>query len=87
MPDWSGEIRRRLSAVRLLASNPVTVVSAVVLAIVAVVAVTAQWIAPFGINDVDVPNALRPPSGEHGFGTDELGRDVSSTARSSRSPR
>ena len=51
-------------------------VSAVVLAVVAVVAVTAQWIAPFGINDVDVPNALRPPSGEHWFGTDELGRDV-----------
>jgi peptide/nickel transport system permease protein len=66
----------RISAIRLLAGNPVTVVSAVVLAIVAVVAVTAQWIVPFGINDIDVPNALRPPSGEHWFGTDELGRDV-----------
>jgi peptide/nickel transport system permease protein len=66
----------RLSALRVLAGNPVTVASAVVLALVAVVAVTAQWIAPFGINDVDVPNALRPPGGEHWFGTDELGRDV-----------
>jgi peptide/nickel transport system permease protein len=66
----------RLSSWRLLAGNPVTVVSAAVLAIVVVVTVTAQWIAPFGINDVDVPNALRPPSGEHWFGTDELGRDV-----------
>jgi peptide/nickel transport system permease protein len=66
----------RLSALRVLALNPVTVASAVVLALVAVVAVTAQWIAPFGINDVDVPNALRPPGGEHWFGTDELGRDV-----------
>ena len=34
----------------------------VVLAVVVFVAVTAQWIAPFGINDVDVPNALRRPA-------------------------
>jgi peptide/nickel transport system permease protein len=50
--------------------------SGVVLAVVVVTALTAQWIAPFGINDVDVPNALRGPSGAHWFGTDELGRDV-----------
>src|SRR5215212_1645342 len=68
--------RTRLSSWRLLASNPITVMSAVVLAVVVVVAMTAQWIVPFGINDVDVPNALRPPSGQHWLGTDELGRDV-----------
>jgi peptide/nickel transport system permease protein len=70
------EDQPRLSALRLLAGNPVTVASAIVLALVAVIAVTAQWIVPFGINDVDVPNALRSPSGDHWFGTDELGRDV-----------
>jgi peptide/nickel transport system permease protein len=52
------------------------VVSAVVLGIVVFVAVAANWITPFGVNDVDVPSALRPPSGDHWFGTDELGRDV-----------
>jgi peptide/nickel transport system permease protein len=56
--------------------NPVTVVSLGVLGIVAFVAVAANWIAPFGVNDVDVPSALQPPSSEHWFGTDELGRDV-----------
>jgi peptide/nickel transport system permease protein len=66
----------RLSSWRLLARNPVTLVSALILVVVAVVAVTANWIAPYGINDVDVPNALQPPSGPHWFGTDELGRDV-----------
>lgn len=70
------EDQTRVSAWRLLASNPVTVTSAIVLGVVVFVAVTAQWIVPFGINDIDVPNALRPPSGEHWFGTDELGRDV-----------
>jgi peptide/nickel transport system permease protein len=72
----AAEDRPRLSGMRLLAGNPVTVASATVLAVLALVAVTAQWIAPFGINDIDVPNALRPPGGEHWFGTDELGRDV-----------
>jgi len=66
----------RVASWRLLLRNPVTVVSAVVLAIVVFVAVAANWITPFGVNDVDVPNALRPPSGDHWFGTDELGRDV-----------
>jgi peptide/nickel transport system permease protein len=66
----------RVASWRLLLRNPVTVVSAVVLALVVFVAVTANWIAPFGVNDVDVSNALRPPSDGHWFGTDELGRDV-----------
>jgi peptide/nickel transport system permease protein len=66
----------RVASWRLLLRNAVTVVSAVVLALVVFVAVTANWIAPFGVNDVDVSNALRPPSGGNWFGTDELGRDV-----------
>lgn len=66
----------RLASWRLLARNPVTLVSSVVLVVVAVVAVAANWIVPYGVNDVDVPNALQPPSGSHWFGTDELGRDV-----------
>ncbi len=66
----------RVSSWRLLLGNPVTVVSTSVLVVIAVAALTANWIAPYGVNDVDVPNALRPPSGAHWFGTDELGRDV-----------
>lgn len=66
----------RLASWRLLARNPVTLVSSVVLVVVAVVAVAANWIVPYGVNDVDVPNALQPPSGSYWFGTDELGRDV-----------
>ncbi|HYR13089.1 MAG TPA: ABC transporter permease [Mycobacterium sp.] len=66
----------RVASWRLLLRNPATVVSAVVLGVVVFVAVAADWITPFGVNVVDVPNALRPPSGDHWFGTDELGRDV-----------
>ena len=66
----------RVTSWRLLLSNPVTMVSAVLLAAVAIIAVAAQWIAPYGVNDVDVPSALLGPSAQHWFGTDELGRDV-----------
>jgi peptide/nickel transport system permease protein len=66
----------RVGSLRLLAGNPVTVVSAVILAAVILIAVGAKWIVPYGINDVDVPSALRGQSGSHWFGTDELGRDV-----------
>jgi peptide/nickel transport system permease protein len=66
----------RVASWRLLLRNPVTVTSAVVLAVVVFVALTANWLAPFGVNDVDVPSALQAPSGAHWFGTDELGRDV-----------
>jgi peptide/nickel transport system permease protein len=66
----------RVASWRLLLRNPVTVLSAVVLAVIVLVAVTANWIAPFEVNDVEVPSALHGPSGSHWFGTDELGRDV-----------
>jgi peptide/nickel transport system permease protein len=66
----------RVRSWRLLLGNPVTAVSAAVLAAVAVIALAANWLVPYGINDVDVPSALQGPSGAHWFGTDELGRDV-----------
>jgi peptide/nickel transport system permease protein len=66
----------RITSWRLLLGNPVTVASGALLAIVAVIAVAAEWIAPYGINDVDVPSALQGPNAAHWFGTDELGRDV-----------
>lgn len=75
-PDVDDTQTGRVGSLRLLLRNPVTAVSATVLVVVLVVAVGATWIAPYGINDVDVPNALRGPSGAHWFGTDELGRDV-----------
>ncbi|MCC4908903.1 ABC transporter permease [Microbacterium sp. cx-59] len=68
--------RSRMSTGRLFLSNPISVVSASVLALIVIASVLAPWIAPYGINEIDVAGALAPPSGAHWFGTDELGRDV-----------
>jgi peptide/nickel transport system permease protein len=67
---------RRVASWRLLLGNPVTTISTVVLVGIIVVALTARRIAPYGINKIDVADALQPPTGAHWFGTDELGRDI-----------
>ena len=67
---------RRIAAWRLLAGNPVTLVSALVLALAVIVALLGPFLAPYGVNTIDVPDALQPPSPQHWFGTDDLGRDV-----------
>jgi peptide/nickel transport system permease protein len=66
----------RIAAWRLLAGNPVTLISIVVLVLIALLALFAPVLAPYGVNTTNVPNALQPPNGQHWFGTDELGRDV-----------
>lgn len=66
----------RMSALRILLSNPVTVISGSVLLVVLVIAVFGSFFAPHSITETNVPNALQGPSGTHWFGTDELGRDV-----------
>ncbi|MEV0157843.1 ABC transporter permease [Micromonospora sp. NPDC050686] len=65
--------RRALSALR---HDPPAVAGAAVLLLLVLVGVAGQWLAPAGVNDVDVDQMLHPPSWAHPFGTDELGRDV-----------
>jgi peptide/nickel transport system permease protein len=72
----AGNAPPRAGAWRLFRDNPVSVAAALVLLVVLVVGVVGRWVAPYGINSVDVANALQPPSGAHWFGTDDLGRDV-----------
>lgn len=66
----------RGSLIGLLLQNRVTLAGCIVLLIVAVVAIIGPLVAPYGVNATNVVNALQPPSAEHWFGTDDLGRDV-----------
>lgn len=52
------------------------IISLAFLVFVAVVAIFAPWLAPQDPDQIDLANALQPPFGGSGLGTDQLGRDV-----------
>ena len=61
---------------RMVHQNKLAAFSAVLIALVLLLAVFAPLVAPYGEAEQDVLARLQPPSAAHWFGTDELGRDV-----------
>jgi peptide/nickel transport system permease protein len=61
---------------RLFRDKPLGAVGGVLLLLFVLVGLTAQWIAPYGYNEIAPIDRLKPPSWEHWFGTDNLGRDL-----------
>jgi peptide/nickel transport system permease protein len=69
----TSELRR---VIRVMFDRPVVIAGAIIVVLVIIVAVFAPFIAPYGVNDQDLLNNLKSPSGNHWLGTDELGRDA-----------
>jgi peptide/nickel transport system permease protein len=67
---------QRFQTLRALLANKLAVIGIVILALVLTAALFGSALAPYGINQIDVANRLQPPSPDHWFGTDELGRDI-----------
>jgi peptide/nickel transport system permease protein len=67
---------QRFATMRALLANKLAVAGLLVLALLVLAALFGSALAPYGVNEIDVENRLQPPSGEHWFGTDELGRDI-----------
>ena len=61
---------------RLFRDKPLGAAGGVLLLLFLIVGLTAQWIAPYGYNEIAPAERLRPPSWQHWFGTDNLGRDL-----------
>ena len=60
----------------VLSENPVTLVAAGLFAFFVLVAIFGPWLAPYDPLASDTVTALKPPSLQHWFGTDALGRDI-----------
>jgi peptide/nickel transport system permease protein len=56
--------------------RPLGAVGAAIILIMTLVALSAQWLAPFDALATDYGAMLAPPSGKHWLGTDAYGRDV-----------
>ena len=84
MADFSletiAETKRRSSwanfVKRLVKEKPLGTVAAVMTLLLIFVAVFADFIAPYGMNQTWVGEFLEPPSFEFLFGTDNMGRDI-----------
>lgn len=59
-----------------IVQNPLTVIGALFVLLLLVLAVFAHNIAPYSPIAVNPLNKLQPPSAAHLFGTDEVGRDI-----------
>lgn len=56
--------------------NKLSVIGAILIIIIVSAAIFAPWIAPYSPSEQNIKKLLLPPSKEHLFGTDELGRDT-----------
>ena len=62
--------------IRKFKKNKLAVLGAVVLLIIILSALLAQWIAPCNPGQTNLANKLAPPGADHWLGTDRFGRDV-----------
>jgi peptide/nickel transport system permease protein len=59
-----------------LRRHPLLVIGGVLLAVMAIIALAAPWLAPYDPIEMNVLQRLKPASAQHWFGTDAMGRDV-----------
>lgn len=62
--------------IREIIGKPSGVFSLIFISVVVFAAATGSLWVPYGVNQIDIANALAAPSWSHIFGTDELGRDI-----------
>jgi peptide/nickel transport system permease protein len=72
----SDQGHQRFPLLRALLADPITSIALVLVVGFLIAAAFAPWLAPYSPTRIDVLHKLQPPSAEHWFGTDHLGRDL-----------
>lgn len=62
--------------IRQVTHNRMAMTGVILLVLLALMAILADYIAPYNPYKMDLANNLQSPSGQHLLGTDKLGRDV-----------
>jgi len=80
-PDAAVPVGRRRSGgfrdvARRYRRNPLAMVGLLIVTVIVAVAVAEPWITPYDPFEQNLLNTLQPPSADHWFGTDVLGRDL-----------
>ncbi|MGE0404685.1 MAG: ABC transporter permease [Candidatus Korobacteraceae bacterium] len=68
--------RRRRGLLQLAGINPLATAGVLMVTLFVLLAVFAPVLAPYDPAEISLPGRLVPPSAQHWFGTDELGRDI-----------
>jgi peptide/nickel transport system permease protein len=69
-------VRERLLDIYFFRKSRIGMIGFVLLSVYVIVAIFANWIAPYPLDLLDPANKYLPPSFVHLFGTDSVGRDV-----------
>jgi peptide/nickel transport system permease protein len=76
-PERSNRFAGMLSHARyVISGNPVTGFAFALLVVIVIAALFGSWLVPHDPLASNTAQALKPPSLQHWFGTDQLGRDV-----------
>ena len=76
--EASGRSQRRIKSrtLRKILANKRSVVGLFIFAIIVFICVAAPLFTPHSATKIDLANLLKPPSADHMFGTDQIGRDI-----------
>jgi peptide/nickel transport system permease protein len=69
-------VQRLVSTLLGLYARPASALGTTIFIIFVLLALFGPFFAPYGLNEIVATDARQPPSAQHLFGTDNLGRDV-----------
>lgn len=75
-PRQSPLLREVLETLHILSRNPSAVAGATIIVLMLLMALSADFLAPFDPLRINLSQRLTPPGAQHLLGTDELGRDL-----------